>query len=316
MKITTIYDQSADAVLHLGDSYIFNETIPSNSIDLIVTSPPYNLGKEYEKKLTVKEYIEFQEKMIIQCVELLKDSGSICWQVGNYVDNGEIIPIDYLIYPIFSKLKLKLRNRIIWHYGHGLHSTKRFSGRYEVLLWFTKTDKYKFQLDEVRVPQKYPSKKYFKGPKKGELSGNPLGKNPTDIWNIPNVKANHIEKTIHPCQFPIELIERLVLSMTEQGDWVYDPYMGVGSTPIASMIHGRRAIGSELLPQYYEIAMNRIKLAEEGKLKIRPMDRPVYDPKMDISIPPKIITFNESSQMRLLDKRTVYSSGSKDENNS
>lgn len=316
MKITTIYDPSADAVLHLGDSYIFNETIPSKSIDLIVTSPPYNLGKEYEKKLTVKEYIKSQKNMIFQCVELLKNSGSICWQVGNYVDNGEIIPIDYLIYPIFSNLKLKLRNRIIWHYGHGLHSTKRFSGRYEVLLWFTKTDKYKFQLDEVRVPQKYPSKKYFKGPKKGELSGNPLGKNPTDIWNIPNVKANHIEKTIHPCQFPIELIERLVLSMTELGDWIYDPYMGVGSTPIASLIHGRRAIGSEVLPQYYEIAINRIKLAEDGKLKMRPMDRPIYDPKMDISIPPKIITFSESSQMRLLDKGTKYSSGSKDENNS
>ena len=109
-----------------------------------------------------------------------------------------------------------------------------FLERYEVVLWFTKSNKYTFDLDPIRVPQKYPQKKHFKGPKKGELSGNPLGKNPSDIWDIPNVKANHIEKTIHPCQFPVELIERLVLSMTKENDWVFDPFMGVGSTAIAS----------------------------------------------------------------------------------
>ena len=315
MKITCDYDPSANAILHLGDSYTFNESLPSKSIDLIVTSPPYNLGKEYEKKVTISQYVESQKKMISQCVDLLKDTGSICWQVGNYVDNGEIVPIDYLIYPIFFSLGLKLRNRIIWHYGHGLHSSKRFSGRYEVLLWFTKTNKYKFLLDEVRVPQKYPAKKYFKGPKRGKLSGNPLGKNPTDIWNIPNVKANHIEKTVHPCQFPIELIERLVLSMTEQGDWVYDPYMGVGSTPIAALIHRRKAIGSEIYQPYYEIAISRVKQAEEGKLKIRPMDRPIFDPKNEISIPPKTINLDTTSQMQLLDKSGHYFAGSNDENN-
>jgi adenine-specific DNA-methyltransferase len=153
--------------------------------------------------------------------------------------------VDIVLYPVFASLGLHLRNRIVWHFGHGLHASKRFSGRYEVILWFTKGNEYTFNLDAVRVPQKYPDKKYFKGPKKGELSGNPLGKNPSDIWEIPNVKANHVEKTIHPCQFPVELIERLVLAMTDEGDWALDPFIGVGTTALdntrlATMLNARR----------------------------------------------------------------------------
>src|SRR5262249_24720879 len=161
---------------------------------------------------------------------------SICWQVGNYVSNGHIVPLDLELSPIFKKLGLKLRNRIIWHFGHGLHCKKRFSGRYEVVLWYSKTDDYKFNLDNIRVPSKYPNKKHFKGPRKGELSGNPLGKNPSDVWNnddfgevwdIPNVNHNHVEKTDHPCQFPFGLVQRFVLALTDPGDNVFDPFLGV-----------------------------------------------------------------------------------------
>ncbi len=238
----------------------------------------------------------------------LSDDGSICWQVGNYVNNGEIIPLDIVLYPIFSSLGLHLRNRIVWQFGHGLHASKRFSGRYEVILWFTKSDQYTFNLDPIRVPQKYPQKKYFKGPKKGELSGNPLGKNPSDIWDIPNVKANHIEKTIHPCQFPVELIERLVLSMTNEGDWILDPFMGVGSTAIAALIHNRKAIGAEIMPEYISIAKNRIEQAEKGELQIRPMERPVYDPNDSIEIiPPKTIQLSKQEpQLQLFENREEY----------
>jgi len=305
MKITENYSEDSDAVIHFGDSYLFNETLPKEKFRLIITSPPYNLGKEYESRITKEKYIATQKKMIEQCADLLHETGSICWQVGNFVDNGEIIPIDYLIFSIFSDLKFKLRNRIIWHFGHGLHSSKRFSGRYEVILWFTKSDKYFFNLDPIRVPQKYPQKKHFKGPHKGELSGNPLGKNPSDVWEIPNVKSNHIEKTIHPCQFPIELIERFVLSMTEEGDWVYDPYMGVGSTPIAALIHGRKGMGSEIHRPYYDVALERIKAANEGQLLIRPMNRPVFDPNQDNYIPPRLIEIAKS-QMQLLETPPGY----------
>jgi len=279
LKITGKFDIGADVVLYLGDTLDLLKQIPDKTAGLIVTSPPYNIGKPYEKKLNLQEYIEQQEKVIKESIRITKDDGSICWQIGNYVENGSIIPLDILLYPIFDRFGLKLRNRIVWHFGHGLHAQKRFSGRYEVILWFTKSENYIFNLDAVRVPQKYPSKKYFKGPKKGELSCHPLGKNPTDVWEIPNVKSNHPEKTIHPCQFPVELIERLVLALTNPGDWVIDPFIGVGSTAIAAILHGRRAAGADIIEEYIKIAKQRIELLLRGKLKLRPMGKPIYEPK-------------------------------------
>ncbi|MDY0219354.1 MAG: site-specific DNA-methyltransferase [Candidatus Cloacimonas acidaminovorans] len=290
VKISNKWNSDSILCLFQGDCLELLDSIPDAAIQLVVTSPPYNIGKKYEKRQPLDEYIDWQKKVITECCRVLKKSGSICWQVGNYIENGEIIPLDILLYPVFAESGLKLRNRIIWHFGHGLHSSKRFSGRYEVILWFTKSDEYIFNLDPVRIPQKYPNKKYFKGDKKGELSCNPLGKNPSDVWNIPNVKANHIEKTIHPAQFPVELVERLILSMTNENDWTLDPFMGTGTTQIASLIHNRKSCGAELFDEYYEIALQRINSAISGELKIRPMNRPIFDPEHPISFKP--ITVN------------------------
>lgn len=296
IKKDSDFNPEVDSILFNGDCLDLLSKIPDGFVKLVVTSPPYNLGKVYENKMNMEEYVKGQSKVIKECVRILDEHGSICWQVGNYVDNGEIIPLDIALYPIFNSLGLHLRNRIIWHFGHGLHASKRFSGRYETILWFTKTDDYTFNLDPVRVPQKYPGKKHFKGPNKGKLSCNPLGKNPSDIWEIPNVKSNHVEKTIHPCQFPVELIERLVLSMTNEGDWVFDPFMGVGSTAIASLINGRKSIGAEIMPEYVKIAEKRILSAEKGELKIRPMERNVYDPNKPNYIPPKTVKIKNTSK--------------------
>lgn len=297
MKITRNFNENSDLVYYNGDCMELFKQLPDNYFKLIITSPPYNIGKEYEKREKLEVYLDFQKKVINESVRILHNNGSICWQVGNYVENGVIIPLDILLYPIFSDLGLKLRNRIVWHFGHGLHASKRFSGRYEVILWFTKSDNYTFNLDPIRIPQKYPNKRHFKGPNKGKLSGNPLGKNPSDIWEIPNVKSNHIEKTIHPAQFPVELIERLVLSMTEQGDWTFDPFAGVGTTQIASIIHKRKSVGSELEKKYYNVALERFENVKKGVFKIRPMDRPVYDPQKNNHIPPKTVQFESQTQM-------------------
>lgn len=308
VRITSEFDRTADFILYEGDCLDLLPRIPDGFVKLVVTSPPYNLGKPYEDRLELDEYLAQQRIAIEECVRVLDDWGSICWQVGNYVDNGEIIPLDVVLFPIFASFGLHLRNRIVWHFGHGLHASKRFSGRYEVILWFTKGNEYTFNLDAVRVPQKYPKKKYFKGPKKGQLSGNPLGKNPSDVWEIPNVKANHVEKTIHPCQFPVELIERLVLSMTDEGDWVLDPFIGVGTTAIAALMHNRKTIGAEIFPEYVEVAKERIRLAEKGQLRIRPMTRPVYDPDTpEASIPPQVVQLEAASrQLRFLEWRKQY----------
>lgn len=308
LRVSSRFDERADFTLFEGDCLDLLPTIPDGLVKLVVTSPPYNLGKSYETRLDLDEYLDQQRVVIEECVRVLNQRGSICWQVGNYVDNSEIIPLDIALYPIFASLGLKLRNRIVWHFGHGLHASKRFSGRYEVILWFTKGDEYTFNLDAVRVPQKYPKKKHFKGPKKGQLSGHPLGKNPSDVWEIPNVKSNHVEKTIHPCQFPVELIERLVLAMSDQGDWVLDPFIGVGTAAIAALMHQRRAIGAEIVPQYVEVAKERIKLAEGGALRIRPMSRPIYNPDApEANVPPQAVHLGRTpAQPQLLQRRGDY----------
>lgn len=270
------YSEGARTILYEGDCLDLLKQIPDNKAQLIVTSPPYNIGKKYEKRTSLDQYLSFQESVIKECVRTLSPSGSICWEVGNYVDKSEVVPLDTVLYPIFKSLGLKLRNRIIWHFEHGLHCSKRLSGRYESVLWFTKTDDYIFNLDPIRVPQKYPQKKYFKGPKKGQLSCNPLGKNPGDLWDIPNVKNNHVEKTLHPCQFPVELIERLVLALTRKDDLVFDPFMGTGTTAVAALLHNRRAMGAEIMPEYIEIAKKRIKDTINGNAKTRRMNTPIY----------------------------------------
>jgi adenine-specific DNA-methyltransferase len=308
VSLSPVFDPEVDFVLLEGDCVHLLPQIPDGIAKLVVTSPPYNLGKEYEERLSLDAYIGQQQRVIAECVRILHPLGSMCWQVGNYVDNGEIIPLDVKLFPLFESLGLHMRNRIVWHFGHGLHASRRFSGRYEVVMWFTKGDDYTFNLDAVRQPQKYPHKRHYKGPRKGELSGNPLGKNPSDVWHIPNVKANHVEKTQHPCQFPVELIERLVLSMTDTEDWVLDPFIGTGTTAIAALMHGRRAIGAEVVPEYVEIAKDRIRLAEEGKLRIRPMNRPVYDPsEPGRSVPPREVRLGDQpKQGTLLERPQDY----------
>lgn len=273
--------------------------------DLIITSPPYNVGKEYESKKTIEEYLAEQKAIIESLVKLLKPTGSICWQVGNYINNKtkEVFPLDMFYYQIFKDLGLTLRNRIIWRFGHGLHASNRFSGRYEVILWFSKSEEpggYKFNLDPVRIKQKYPGKKQHKGPNKGKYSSNPMGKNPSDVWDIviqdwekeiweiPNVKSNHKEKTIHPCQYPIELVERCVLALTDENDWVLDPFAGVGSTLLASVKNNRNAIGIEKYKKYIKVGEERLKLLQSGELKIRELGKPIYDhTKSNLSKTPK-----------------------------
>ncbi len=280
----------SDYKIILGDTLENLKKIEDGKFDLIITSPPYNVGKEYETKKSIEKYLEEQAKVIEQLFRIMSSEGSICWQVGNYVKKGEIFPLDIYYYQIFKKYNLKLRNRIVWHFGHGLHASNRFSGRYETILWFTKTNKYIFNLDNVRVPAKYPGKRHFKGPKKGELSGNPKGKNPSDVWeivirdwenelwDIPNVKSNHPEKTEHPCQYPIELVERCVLALTNEGSWVLDPFAGVGSTMIAAIKNNRNAIGIEKKRKYVEITKQRIEKLYEGSLKVRPITQPIHKP--------------------------------------
>ena len=298
--IDSVFELSRRIVVREGDVLNALGEIDSGAFDMIVSSPPYNIGKRYEEKLSLGDYLAWQSEVIEELRRVLTESGSIVWQVGNYIEKGEVFPLDMQFYPIFKKMGMRLRNRIIWHFDHGLHAKNRFSGRYETLLWFTKGEEYTFNLDAVRVPSKYPGKLHYKGKKIGQPSGNPLGKNPSDYWKlianewetgcmeIPNVKSNHPEKTEHPCQFPVELVERCVLALTNEDDWVLDPFGGVGSSVIAAIKHNRRAMMVEKSRQYSDMARERIMAFQNGMLKTRPLGKPTHQPtgREKVSQPP------------------------------
>ncbi len=291
LRISNVFDPEVTVTLFHGDRLELIDQIAKREAmaELIVTSPPYNVGKEYEKIVPLPDYIEQQRQTIEACVKILSPTGSICWQLGHYIEGSgrekEAFPLDILLYNEFKRLGLKLRNRIIWHFGHGLHESYRFSGRHETILWFTKdTADYTFNLDAVRARQKYPGKRAYRGPKKGQPSGNPLGKNPSDVWEIPNVKANHVEKTEHVCQFPIALVSTLILALSNEGDLIVDPYMGVGSTAVAAFLLHRKSAGADIESRYLDIAERRLKLAQEGALPIRPLNKPVSEPDPNTSV--------------------------------
>jgi adenine-specific DNA-methyltransferase len=311
-NIESSFNTNAKIVVCQDDSLQQLKKLPDNTFKLVVSSPPYNIGKEYEKQTSLDDYLNWQTDIIRELHRITANNGSIVWQVGNFIDKGEVFPLDMYFYPIFKALGMQLRNRIVWHFEHGLHSSKRFSGRYEVLLWFTKSDDYIFNLDPVRVPSKYPGKRHYKGEKKGQLSGNPLGKNPSDYWTliseewetgmmeIPNVKANHPEKTVHPCQFPVELVERCVLALTNEDDWVLDPFGGVGSSLIAAIKHQRRAMSIDKDESYISITKLRVKELQNGVLKMRPLGKPVHKPTGREKVAQMPMEWEDNKQMSLL----------------
>lgn len=260
----------ADGQLVNGDCIEVVTNIEDQSVDLVFTSPPYFMGKHYDRSMSIDDFTnkitEIQDKIYPK----LKKGGSLCWQVGTHVQNSIATPLDCLVYHVCKNFPdLKLRNRVVWTFEHGYHATKRLSGRHETILWYTNGDEHRFELDAIRVPQKYPGKKHYKGPNKGELSGNPLGKNPGDVWCIPNVKANHIEKTDHPCQFPVALAARFIRALTPENGLILDPFSGSGTTAIASLQTGRKFYCVEIDENYFTISKERITDWYEGNRRVR-----------------------------------------------
>jgi adenine-specific DNA-methyltransferase len=202
LSIAARYDPAADVVVFAGPCEDFLPSIPTGMVQLVITSPPYNIGKSYERRMDLREYVERQRQVIAEAVRVLDDRGSLCWQVGNHVDDGEVFPLDAELYPVFKSFGLKLRNRIIWCFEHGLHASRRLSGRHEAILWFTKTDDYLFDVDPIRAPQKYPNKRAYKGPRLGQPTGHLLGKNPGDVWVFPTSRRTTSRKRRIRASFP------------------------------------------------------------------------------------------------------------------
>ncbi len=283
-RIHESYSTTARYVVHHGDWRELLDQLPAESVDLTVTSPPYCIGKDYDMSRTVEDFRKEHETIIPRITEITKDGGNICWQVGYHVKNGSLTPLDFIVHSIFSSISgIALRNRIVWTFNSGLHCSRRLSGRHEVILWYSKGKKYHFNVDPIRLPQRYPGKKHHKGSKRGQYSSNPRGKNPGDVWDIPLVKASSVEKTQHPCQFPIGLVQGLIKALSPPDGLVLDPFLGSGSTGAAAAIEGRRFVGAEVLDEYHGVATERIAAAIDGKLRYRPYGTPLYTPSGSVA---------------------------------
>lgn len=248
-----------------GDSSEKLGTLPPNSVSLIFSSPPYNVGKSYEQKNNLENYLKVQKQIISLFPRVLTSEGSICWQVGNHVVNGVVTPLDMVFDPIFEKAGFILRRRFVWSVPHGLHSKHRFSGRYETVSWYSRPEN-----------QIQPA---FKFSHEWE----------TCLLDFPNVKSAHVERTEHPCQFPVELVERFVLALTQKNQTVLDPFSGAGTTVIAAVRHKRQGIGIEIQQKFVIISQRRLRELQNGTLRTRSMNTKKYvAPSSDIwSIRPK-----------------------------
>ena len=238
--------------------------IESDSVDLVVTSPPYNIdikygnktakgkvlkskGVKYKDNMTEEEYRAMLNTVFSECKRVLKDNGSIWVNIKNRCVDGIVTP-PFWIQDFFEDMYLK--NLIIWNFDWGGSTNKRFAPRYEFVFWFVKNkSNYKFNLNDVKVPAlNYRPDRY-----KSQM------KNPTDVWRISMVSGNFDERTSHPAQYPEELIERIVLTGTDSEDIVLDPFLGSGTSAVVAKKLGRHYLGYETVREYCEIAEDRLR---------------------------------------------------------
>lgn len=234
-------------------------------IDVTITSPPYNIGKEYEEILLIENYIFWLTEILNTIYDITKYNGALLLNVGylEVKNKGKAVPIPYLIW---DKLKFYLNQEIVWNYGAGVASKRYLSPRNEKVLWYVKDYlEYTFNLDDIRDPDvKYPYQK-----KNGKLRCNTIGKNPSDVWQIAKVTSgtnrSSEERTSHPAQFPEDLIIRMILGFTNENELILDPFLGSGTTAITSMLNNRKCIGFEINESYCEIITSRIILTEKKR---------------------------------------------------
>lgn len=238
------------------------KSLPSESFSLTITSPPYNIGKDYEDVLPLEAYLDWCENWMNEVYRLTTRSGAFFLNLG-YIslrDKGKAVPLPYLLW---DRTKFFLLQEIVWNYGAGVAGKKFLSPRNEKFLWFVRNqEQYTFNLDEIRDPDvKYPTQK-----KNGKLRCNTIGKNPSDVWQIAKVTSgtnrSSKERAPHPAQFPRDLIDRIVKGFSNPTDIVLDPFMGSGTTAESALFLGRFVVGFEINADYCRFIKKRLDAAE------------------------------------------------------
>lgn len=251
--------ESDNCLIYQGDCLELFRCLPEETIDLTITSPPYNIGKEYEDTLPLEAYLSWCEEWLNEIYRMTTCNGSLWLNLGylSIPNRAKAIPIAYLLW---NRVPFYLIQEIVWHYSAGVAGRKFFSPRNEKFLWYVKDEStYTFNLDAVRDPDvKYPNQK-----KNGKLKVNQLGKNPGDVWSFPKVTSGKNraskERTAHPAQFPLAVIERIIKASSNPEEIILDPFMGSGSTAVAALSSQRQVIGFEIRADYCEIAAARIE---------------------------------------------------------
>lgn len=247
-----LYNEDNKKILELLKKYELK-------IDLTVTSPPYNIGKEYETNLSTIDYIQWTKEWIESIYAITDTNGSFWLNVG-YIPIegvGKAIPITYLLW---DKIDFFLIQEIVWNYGAGVSAKKFFAPRNEKILFYVKNEKnYIFNLDAVRDKNvKYPNQK-----KNGKLRCNPLGKNPTDVWEFAKVTSgknrSSKERTLHPAQYPLKVIDRIIKVSSNDMQVVLDPFSGSGTTGIAAHANHRIYLGIEIDQNYCDMSIERFE---------------------------------------------------------
>lgn len=261
------YFQAEDCSIYNIDCLDAMKRLPENTFDLVITSPPYNIGKEYEDVISVDKYLSWCQDWIAEIYKVTSENGSFWLNLGylSIVDRAKAIPIPYLLW---DRIPFYLIQEVIWNYGAGVAGRKFFSPRNEKFLWYVKNYRqYTFNLDKVRDPNvKFPNQR-----KNGKIKVNPLGKNPTDVWQFPKVTSgknrSSNERTSHPSQFPLAVIERIIKSSSNESDLLLDPFMGSGTTVVAGLSLSRHVIGFEIREEYCDVAVKRLLTIANGVVK-------------------------------------------------
>ena len=254
--------ESQNVLLYKMDCIEFMQKLDKPIFDLTITSPPYNIGKEYEKKVKFDQYLNWSKSWMIKLFDVTKKNGMFWLNLGYFKvpAKGCAVPIPYLLW---DKSPFYFLQEIVWHYGAGVAAKKLFSPRNEKFLWYVKNPKkYLFNLDSIRDKNvKYPHQK-----KNGVLKVNPNGKNPTNVWIVPKVTSGNgrssRERTPHPAQFPIQIIERIIKSCSRKNNILFDPFMGSGTVAVSALQNDRCVVGCEIKSKYLNIAKKRIEKLE------------------------------------------------------
>ncbi len=222
--------------------------LPDNSVALMVTSPPYNVGKDYDEDLSLEEYLEFLKRVLEETRRVLVPGGRIAFNVAN-LGRKPYIPLNGLVSALAVELGLLMRGEIIWIKAKGAGGSCAWGS------WMSACNPTLRDLHEYVLVF---SKECFNRPKGGRST---IGRDDfmaatTSVWHIPPESARRVG---HPAPFPVALVERLIHLYTFDGDTVLDPFMGSGTTAVAAVRSGRKFVGYEVNPEYISLCRRRIE---------------------------------------------------------